>query len=98
MEMPGLGALVSVTVHLECGGCDAKAVTKPIRAEFIPLFNNSMFCRTRYPIITNDLAPEGWYIFDPYTLATYCPECWASIIGDESTEATVHPDAQSAAS
>lgn len=73
-------------VHLECGGCDAKADTKPIHAEFIPLFTNSMFCRTEYPVVTNNLAPEGWVIFDPYTLATYCPECWASIIDPAEKE------------
>jgi hypothetical protein len=74
---------VSVVVHLKCGGCEAEADTKPIRAEYVPLFTNSLFCRTRYPVVTNDLAPEGWVIFDPYTLATYCPECWASIVDED---------------
>jgi len=26
-----------------------------------------------------DHGPEGWVVYDPYTLVTYCGECWESI-------------------
>ena len=31
-----------------------------------------------------EVAPDGWMPFDPYTNATYCPDCWASIVGGDS--------------
>ncbi len=32
-----------------------------------------------------DLCPEGWIAFDPYTYCCYCPACWEKIV-DGATE------------
>lgn len=76
-----------VKVKLECSGCFATAEgTHNLRGRFVSL------CGQSYGIGGLDshhlldslmsAAPEGWIMFDPYTFATYCPTCWASIISE----------------
>ena len=67
-----------IEVIFKCGGCDAKA-RGHLRREFRS-FNGKGWGWGRYHETTaQEVAPEGWVAFDPYTLCTYCPECWASI-------------------
>jgi len=66
-----------MTVHVvfKCGGCFVEAEgTTYLRREF----------RT-----VEDVTPEGWVAFDPYTHCCYCPECWASVIADDDCPKTV---------
>lgn len=72
---------MSVTVTFHCGGCDAKVEgTKPLRREFRSFSGRGYGFGASMPSNTvEDVCPEGWMAYDPYTYCTYCPECWASI-------------------
>ena len=72
---------MSVTVQFECDGCSTKASgTKPIRKEFVSVSGRSYgFGSARYMDTVAEVAPEGWWPFDPYTYLCYCPECRAKI-------------------
>jgi hypothetical protein len=69
---------VSVHLSLRCGGCPATIEVGPLRRRYVSIYPGSNISRveTDEP---EDLIPEGWIMFDPYTLCTYCPECWAGI-------------------
>lgn len=55
---------VTVKLLLMCNGCGAEAEgTGFLRWEDIP----------------QDLTPEGWMMYDPYTFCTYCPTCVAEV-------------------
>ena len=65
---------MSVKVIFECSGCEAKIEgTAPLRARFESMYGGNL-CRIIKPT-AEDVVPEGWVAYDPYTLATYCPEC-----------------------
>lgn len=69
---------MSVTVKFSCSGCDATADgVGPIERRWVSTYGGKIHHTEQTPI--GDLAPEGWVPFDPYTLVTYCPTCWASI-------------------
>ena len=76
---------MSVTVHYKCDGCDAEAEgTDRLRVEFRSFSGRSHgIGRVVHVNTVKDVAPKGWVPFDPYTHATYCPECWAGIVGGE---------------
>lgn len=68
---------MTVNLDLSCGGCDATARVGPLRRRAETIFGGGL-CR----IVTDDpedLTPEGWVMFDPWTYCTYCPTCWAEI-------------------
>ena len=77
---------MSVTIHAACTGCDATAEGGQIQARYVSTFGGSIHHIERTPI--EDAAPEGWVLFDPYTLTTYCPTCWALIVRPEHTPTT----------
>jgi len=52
-------------LSLKCDGCSAVA--------------EGMRDLIRVADIT-ECVPDGWVWRDPYTHATYCPDCWASIL------------------
>lgn len=76
------GDAVSVTVQFSCGGCDAKAEgTHPLRKEFVSVSGRSYgIGLLQWACGVENVVPEGWVAFDPYTGCTYCPKCWAEII------------------
>lgn len=37
------------------------------------------------------VAPDGWIAHDPFTSATYCPVCWAEILGEPVEEIRAVP-------
>jgi len=84
---------VSVTVHYQCGGCDAKAEgTEPLRMEFRSFSGRDYGFGSAIPANSADsVAPKGWVPFDPYTYCCYCPKCWAEI--DAATDAEASDDA-----
>jgi hypothetical protein len=69
-----------VTITLNCGGCDARAEgTAPLRRNFVSFSGQDHgFGQFRTGTV-EDITPEGWMPYDPYTQCTYCPKCWASI-------------------
>lgn len=77
---------MSVTVTFSCGGCDATAQgTAPLRCRFISFSGQDHGFGQYHTDRPQDVAPEGWMPFDPYTQATYCPACWREI--EEGTDA-----------
>lgn len=79
---------MGVTVVFSCGGCDATANgTKPIRKEFRSFSGRGYgFGRAVITPLVEDVAPEGWVAFDPYTYCTYCPKCWNEIVNPEDEQ------------
>lgn len=78
---------MSVTVHFSCGGCDAETKGTTFLRRHFDSINGSGYGFGNWRLDTpQDVAPEGWIAFDPYTGACYCPTCWADIEGtDEQT-------------
>ena len=68
---------MSVTVKFTCDGCFAEAEgTAPIRKHFVSVSGRSYGIGSfRYTNTVAEVAPEGWWAFDPYTQLCYCPEC-----------------------
>jgi hypothetical protein len=73
---------VSVRVVFDCSGCSAKAEgTAPLRYEFRSFTGRSSGFGNNAPSNSVvDVTPPGWIAADPYTCATYCPDCWATIV------------------
>lgn len=71
-----------VTVSFACGGCDAKAEgTTFLRKRFMSLSGRDHgIGGPVWDVGVDDVVPEGWVAFDPYTYCTYCPKCWEEIM------------------
>lgn len=75
-----------ITLMFKCGGCPKEEPgTHWLTNSFTPFIPGGSF-GTRHMTTAQDVAPEGWIAFDPYTQATYCPECWAGIESDDVPE------------
>jgi hypothetical protein len=76
---------VSVTVKFTCDGCLAEAEgTAPIRKAFRSISGRSYgIGSAQYINTVAEVAPDGWWPFDPYTYLCYCPECRAKIEEDD---------------
>lgn len=74
---------VVVTVTYRCGGCPAitTAPDQVIRREFVSLSgrDHGLGSYVLEPVKIESVVPEGWVVYDPYTMCTYCPPCWAAI-------------------
>jgi len=79
---------VSVTVTFDCGGCSATVQgTEPLRREFRSFSGRSHgFGGAVDSVTVDDVIPEGWVAFDPYTYCCYCPSCWKSIADGRTEE------------
>ena len=65
----------------KCAGCDAKADgTIPLRKHFVSFSGRDHgYGTSQWKTRVEDVVPEGWIAFDPYTHMTYCPKCWQEI-------------------
>lgn len=73
-----------ITVQFECGECFAKVqgITWLSR-RFVSITGKSWgFGHYEYDT-PQDVVPEGWIAFDPYTGCCYCPACWGEIEGNK---------------
>lgn len=71
-----------VTVFFECGGCSAKTQPQRLSSRFQSMFGDKGWGFGHWVNQKpEDVAPEGWVAFDPYTRCTYCPDCWKEIEG-----------------
>lgn len=78
---------MAVTVNFECGGCFKQAKGTRFLQRHFHSFNGSGHGFGRWTYDTpEDVAPEGWQTFDPYTGACYCPECWHEIMAESAAE------------
>ena len=75
---------MSVMLDLQCNGCDAATRVGPLRRRAVSVFGGGLcVIKTDDP---EDLAPEGWVMFDPWTYLVYCPTCWAVIESSDDEE------------
>lgn len=83
---------VTVKVTYSCGGCGttAEAPELTVTREFVSVSgrDHGVGGYVQSPVDVVAGAPEGWVPFDPWTQATYCPECWAQIDSAEPEPAT----------
>jgi len=79
---------MGVEVTFECGGCFKTAEgTDRLRKEFMSFSGRGYGFGTVGPANTvEDVTPEGWVAYDPWTYCTYCPDCWAKINSDDDME------------
>ncbi len=75
---------MSITVTFNCCGCDATVPGTSYLKSHFESFNGSGYGFGSWKNDTvEDVTPEGWVAFDPYTRACYCPECWAEITKED---------------
>lgn len=91
----GEEAGMPIKVIFECGGCGAKAEgTDRLRREFRSISGRSWgFGRVVPANTVDDVVPDGWVAYDPWTYCTYCPACYAEVVGDTDQETTDSEDA-----
>jgi hypothetical protein len=72
---------VHVIVTFRCGGCPATATApeQRISRKFVSLSGYGIGRYVTDRVEIDQVAPEGWMAFDPWTQITYCKNCWASI-------------------
>lgn len=76
---------MSLKVMFCCDGCHKQAPGTTYLRRHFDSFNGRGYGWGSYRTDTpEDVKPEGWQAFDPYTGCCYCPECWDDI---ETTEA-----------
>lgn len=79
---------MTVTVNFKCDGCDKQAPGKTfLRRHFESLSGRGYGFGTYRTDTVEDVKPDGWHAFDPYTGCCYCPECWESIVNPAAEEA-----------
>ena len=71
---------MSVRLLLTCGGCRATVNVGPLRRRFHSVSGTNSGWGSFRVDDPESLTPDGWMMFDPYTQATYCPECWAGLL------------------
>ena len=67
-----------IKIIFECGGCDATTESW-LKREFRSVSGRSWGFGSYHYDTPQDVAPEGWIAFDPYTGCTYCSKCWQEI-------------------
>ena len=80
---------MSVTVKFSCGECRATVEgTTYLRKGFRSFSGRDYgFGSTVWRTSVEDVVPEGWVAFDPYTHCCYCPECWKGIVEGVAADA-----------
>ena len=78
---------MGVTVTFSCGGCFKKTEgTDRLSRQFVSITGRSYGFGSYVYNKSQDVAPEGWVAFDPFTGMCYCPECWAEIEREDSSD------------
>lgn len=70
---------MGVRLLLSCGGCDATAEGTALLRKLFYGTRGDHGIGSYHIGNPEALAPDGWVMFDPYTQATYCPDCWEVI-------------------
>ena len=74
-----------ITVKFECGGC-FKTEEAQMKRQFVSLNGKGYGFGSYHTDSIDEITPEGWIAFDPWTQCTYCPECWESITKVEAQQ------------
>lgn len=79
---------MGVRVTFSCDGCEAEAPGLDLLRQIeVPAMGGGYYVSTN-KVALSEITPPYWVAFDPYTAMTYCPECWASIIGESVVQST----------
>lgn len=71
---------MSVSVKFSCDGCDKISNgTGNLKREFQSITGRGYGFGSWKIDGAQDVAPDGWVSFDPYTGCCYCPDCWDGI-------------------
>lgn len=83
---------MSIVATFNCDGCHRFQASKKIpQRRFIGVNGKSHgFGHWEYDTF-EDIAPNDWVAFDPYTGCCYCPECWAGILSGDKIDAEITP-------
>lgn len=75
---------MSIIVSFNCDGCHrAEPGKRALRRHFDSINGKGYgFGYYRFDGV-EDVVPNDWISFDPYTGFCYCPECWAQIEAPE---------------
>lgn len=74
-----------VYATFKCDGCfDEKQSAGWFKRLFISVNGRSWGIGSYQYTQMEELTPEGWVAFDPYTSCCYCPNCWKEITYDKS--------------
>jgi len=77
---------MTTKLWLSCDGCHAETKSdKYLRRRFHGVSGKSHGFGTFEYDLPQNIAPDGWIVFDPYTGCTYCPTCWAEIKDGQAT-------------
>jgi hypothetical protein len=72
---------MSIKVNFVCDGCHAEAEATTFPRRHFHSVNGKGYGFGHYSTDGfNEIKPEGWVPFDPYTGCCYCPKCWAEIV------------------
>lgn len=76
---------MGVEVLFRCDGCEATAKgTDTLKREFRSVSGREWGFGRPVPVNSvDDIVPDGWWAYDPYTYCTYCPECRGDICAQE---------------
>lgn len=81
--------MTDIKITARCQGCEVTEtvpVVPDIYRSPAGVYDGVEMVRVRVSFATIRAAgPEGWQMCDPYTHATYCPACWAEIMGGSAT-------------
>ena len=70
-----------ISLTFRCGGCEAQAegTTFLQRKRTVTVQGADGSWGYYTDPKAEDVMPEGWIAFDPWTQCTYCPKCWADL-------------------
>ena len=78
---------MTTRLKLACDGCSATIETSYFKRTFHSVSGKSWgFGHWETTSIDDLVAPTGWQWCDPITGCTYCPKCWAEIIGEDAAQ------------
>lgn len=74
---------MTIKVLFECDGCDASAPGTHWLSRRFEGINGHQYELGVYKYDKpEDVKPDGWVAYDPYTGCCYCPDCWTGIESD----------------
>lgn len=81
---------MSIYIEFRCDGCEAKTEqTRMPQRRFESVNGKGWGFGHYHTDKIEDVVPDGWHAFDPFTGCCYCPTCWTEI-----TESVDRPESE----
>jgi hypothetical protein len=72
---------MGVNIQFVCDGCEKDTPgERSLRRKFQGITGKSYGFGSYLYETPEDVKPDGWVSFDPYTGCCYCPSCWENIM------------------